>query len=119
MSNPGKRPRVSHPGPRWRTTDAVHDVVLAVNEAVSNAVVHAYSPATAFDTVDVTLRAAGDTLRIEVVDHGRWRRPSLESTRGGLGIPMMNRLMDVVFIHYDPRELGWSPTTHWPEGACA
>lgn len=85
------------------TTDAVHDVVLAVHEAVSNVIVHAYSPATLRDTVDITLRTEGESLRIEVVDHGRWRTTSLEPPECGHGITIMNWLMEAVLIHHDPR----------------
>jgi anti-sigma regulatory factor (Ser/Thr protein kinase) len=96
------------------TTDAVHDVVLAVNEAVSNVIVHAYSPATIRDTVDITLRVEGESLRIEVVDHGRWRTPSLEPTERGRGITLMNRLMAAVLIHDGPR--GTRVVLHYPLG---
>ena len=85
------------------TADAVHDVVLAVNEAVSNTIVHAYPTATADDTVQITLRATADSLQIEVADHGRWRTPSAGPDGCGRGIAMMNRLMAAVFIHYDSR----------------
>ena len=85
------------------TTDAVHDVVLAVNEAVTNAIEHAYPTATDTATVSITLRTTADTLQIEVADHGRWRTPSPGTDGCGRGIAMMNRLMAAVFIHYGPR----------------
>lgn len=82
-------------------TDAVDDVVLAVNEAVSNVIDHAYRPATGPGTVNITLQPEADSLRIDVVDHGRWRTPSVGPTGRGRGIAMMNRLVDAVLIHYD------------------
>ena len=85
------------------TGDDVHDVVLAADEAVSNVVVHAYSPGTVGGTVEVALRCESDTLVIEVSDYGRWRRPSFDSTRHRRGIAVMNRLMGAVLIRYDLR----------------
>ncbi len=38
-------------------------MVLAVNEAVSNVIDHAYSPVTADDTFDITLRTEAGVLR--------------------------------------------------------
>ncbi len=87
-------------------------MVLAVNEAVSNVIDHAYSPVTADDTFDITLRTEAGVLRIEVVDYGRWQTPSLETTGRGHGITIMNRLMDPVFIHDDPR--GTRVLLHYP-----
>ena len=98
--------------PLGLTADGAQDVVLAVNEAVSNVIDHAYPAATVDDTVDVTLRAERDILHIEVVDHGRWRPPSTEPGRRGWGITLMNRLMAAVFIRYDSR--GTRVIMHYP-----
>lgn len=92
------------------TTDAVHDLVLAVNEAVSNAIVHAYPTGTADDTVQITLPTTADSLQMEVADHGRWRTPAPDGC--GRGIALMNRLMAAVFIHYDSR--GTQVVLHHP-----
>ena len=53
--------------------DAEDDMVLAVSAAACNSVEHAYHPATAEDTVDVTFWTEPDALYIEIVDHGVWR----------------------------------------------
>ena len=37
-------------------TDLIHDLVYAVNEAVTNAVEHAYSPGDAVQTIELTLQ---------------------------------------------------------------
>jgi serine/threonine-protein kinase RsbW len=85
------------------TQDARQDLVLAVNEAATNAIAHAYTPAATGDTVDLTFWIEPHTVCIEVVDHGRWEMPSNQPTGRGLGIPIMQRLVGSVLIHYDAR----------------
>ena len=94
--------------------DAVDDVVLAVSEAASNVVDHAYDPVLEHGTVDISMQAEGGSLRIDVVDHGRWRTPSVGPTGRGRGIAMMNRLVDAVLIHYDPQ--GTRVVLYYPLG---
>jgi anti-sigma regulatory factor (Ser/Thr protein kinase) len=79
--------------------DAEDDLVLAVNEAASNCIEHAYRPATVGDTVDVRCWTEPHAVFVEIVDHGRWRTPTGEPTRRGRGIVMMQRLMASVEIH--------------------
>lgn len=95
----------------WLTTlglsaERVADVVLAVNEAVTNAVEHAY-PAGG-GTVDLTFTAETDTVRVDVIDHGHWRTPPAPATGHnsghGHGIAIMKRVLDSVTI--DPRPAG-------------
>jgi anti-sigma regulatory factor (Ser/Thr protein kinase) len=81
--------------------DAEDDLVLAVNEAASNCIEHAYRPATVGDTVDVRCWTEPHAVFVEIVDHGRWRTPTGEPTRRGRGIVMMQRLMASVEIHHD------------------
>ena len=50
--------------------DAEIDLVLAVNEAASNCVEHAYTPATADDTVELTFWTEARSVCVEIVDHG-------------------------------------------------
>jgi anti-sigma regulatory factor (Ser/Thr protein kinase) len=75
--------------------DRIADVVLAVGEATSNAIEHAYR---GLDGT-VRLRAAEETpgrLVIEVVDQGRWRLDASPERGRGLGI--MRALVDDVAI---------------------
>ena len=81
--------------------DAEDDLVLAVNEAASNCMEHAYRPATVGDTVDIRCWTEPHAVFVEIVDHGRWRTPTGEPTRRGRGIVMMQRLMASVEIHHD------------------
>jgi anti-sigma regulatory factor (Ser/Thr protein kinase) len=81
--------------------DAEDDLVLAVNEAASNCIEHAYRPATVGDTVDIRCWSEPHAVFVEIVDHGRWRTPTGEPSRRGRGIVMMQRLMASVEIHHD------------------
>ena len=89
------------------TEEETAGVVLAVDEAAVNAVLHAYRPEES-GSVELTLWTEPGpgiddaTLSIEVVDHGHWRQP--ESTvDGGRGIPLMSHVVESVLIHYDDR----------------
>ncbi len=91
--------------PLGLTEDAIYDVVLAVDEAASNAIEHAYRPPATNDVVELTLWTDGIAICIEVVDHGQWRPPAspeLTEGRGG-GIAMMRQLIDTVIISLDRR----------------
>ena len=67
------------------TEESKEDLVLAVNEAVSNSVEHAYLPPTPGDTVELTFWTEADAVCLEIVDHGAWRVPSGRSTGSGPG----------------------------------
>ena len=83
--------------------DAEDDLVLAVSEAASNSVEHAYTSPDAGDTVELTFWTESRAICVEVVDHGFWRVPSDQSSGRGRGIQMMQRLVAFVLIHHDNR----------------
>ncbi len=83
--------------------DDEDDVVLAVSEAASNCIEHAYAPAAADDTVELTFWTEPRSVCLEIVDHGAWREPAGMPTSRGRGIEIMRRLMAGVLIHYDRR----------------
>lgn len=85
------------------TVGAQQDLVLAVSEAVSNAIEHAYVPAVPDASVELSFWTDARSVHIEVTDHGGWRAPSSRPTGRGLGIPLMQRLTESVMIHYDAR----------------
>lgn len=74
------------------------DLVLAVSEAASNAVQHAYrwAGATVRTTVELTLSTENQTLCIEVLDRGRWRPPDGQHTCRG--IQLMRQLAESITI---------------------
>jgi anti-sigma regulatory factor (Ser/Thr protein kinase) len=74
-------------------------MVLAVSEAASNSVEHAYHPATADDTVDVTFWTEPHAMYIEIVDHGVWQTPSDQPTGRGRGIEIMQHVAFVLIRH--------------------
>jgi PAS domain S-box-containing protein len=67
-----------------------NDILLALNEATSNAVRHAYPDRSG--TVKVELTLAGRQLLAVVSDTGTWRPPTPNSTDGGYGTRIMQRL---------------------------
>jgi serine/threonine-protein kinase RsbW len=83
--------------------DAKNDLLLAVNEAASNCIEHAYAPVTVDGTVELTFWTEPGSVCVEIVDHGRWRTPCGQPTGRGRGIAIMQRLIPVVLIHYDNR----------------
>jgi anti-sigma regulatory factor (Ser/Thr protein kinase) len=100
-------------------TESVEDIVLAVSEAVTNAVEHAYSTPVPIglmaDTVEVRgvvvhqTSAAGARRRVhvQVRDQGRWRPPpSRQPSDGpsrfrGHGLVVMRALMARVTVNSD------------------
>jgi anti-sigma regulatory factor (Ser/Thr protein kinase) len=82
-------------------SDAVaQDLVLATNEAASNAVEHAYPGAEQDCSAIVTVSLWVDPrdVHIEVVDRGVWRPVPTGPTGRGRGIPLMHQLVRFVEI---------------------
>ena len=74
---------------------AVADIVLAVNEACTNSVEHAYRDS-GDGTIQVEALLKGDKIVVCVADHGVWRVPSgLPSTRGR-GLPIIEATSEAV-----------------------
>jgi anti-sigma regulatory factor (Ser/Thr protein kinase) len=85
------------------TEDAAEDMLVAVSEAASNAIEHAYPAGGADQIVEVTFWRERRSVCFEIVDHGRWKKPGTQPSYRGRGIAMMERLVDWVLIHYDAR----------------
>jgi serine/threonine-protein kinase RsbW len=87
--------------------DLLADLKLALTEAVSNSVRHAYAEEDGFVSIAYELR--GDALAVEVVDDGKGfdpeRPPALEGeelTEGGLGIAIIRTIADEFELHSRP-----------------
>ena len=79
--------------------ESLADLKLALTEAVSNSVRHAYAGGAGL--VSIGYELSGDALAVEVVDDGRGfdpdRPPALEGeelTEGGLGIAIIRTIAD-------------------------
>src|SRR4029450_11018394 len=81
--------------------DRVHDIKVAVTEAANNAAQHAYVGG---PPGPVTLVAwlESEALLLELRDEGRGMAPRIDSPGAGLGIPMMGRLADQLYITAGP-----------------
>lgn len=75
---------------------AIDDVRLAVTEACTNVVRHAYRDIDG--PLEVTIRHADEMLTISVFDHGDGIRPSPHSDGPGLGLPLIAALSDSLVI---------------------
>ena len=89
---------------QWLTATAVdqhtaQELVLAVGEAVTNAVEHAYLDSEP-GSVELTVSRYSEELRLEVRDHGRWRTIPAPGPRGR-GLKMMEKLTDAVTVDID------------------
>lgn len=78
--------------------DTEYDVVLAVNEAASNAIEHAYLTPGPSDLVAVSFWTEPRHLYIEVADDGRWRPRDTDPDHRGSGILIMQKIVESVSI---------------------
>jgi anti-sigma regulatory factor (Ser/Thr protein kinase) len=88
------------------------DVVLATDEAVSNAVDHAYPDKPGTMTLFAACTRLAHAVRIIVSDCGQWRPPSADPGVRGRGLAMMEKLTQVFRLEHGPHGttvlLGWS-----------
>jgi anti-sigma regulatory factor (Ser/Thr protein kinase) len=70
------------------------EVVLAVTEAFANAVEHPEEPR--LQLVDVEGRITNHAVTISIRDSGNWDGEQTPTEEGGLGLVMMEALMDTV-----------------------
>ena len=77
------------------------DMRLAVTEACTNVVRHAYSGTTG--DIDVVVRTTGEALDVIVADRGRGFGPSPDTSGPGLGLPLIEAVTDSLEIERSPR----------------
>ena len=78
------------------------DLVLAVDEAVTNAIEHSMDLPDRAGGVDVEARMeeATRSVVVEIADRGTWAGPRLGTLHGGRGLMLMNALCDRVDIEH-------------------
>jgi serine/threonine-protein kinase RsbW len=81
--------------------DLVEDMRLAITEACTNVVRHAYIDDDA-GTIEVVIHPTGDRLEMIVSDHGAGMGPSPDVAGPGLGLPMIAALADTLEIEHGP-----------------
>ena len=74
------------------------DVVLAVHEAVANAMEHAGLEQT--DVISIEASVVAGRVRVEVRDRGAWKQERHDDTRGR-GLAIMRAVMDEVDLDVD------------------
>jgi len=74
--------------------DACDDVALAVSEALSNVVVHAYADREQPGDVRVQMWTVHDALHVAICDDGVGMIPRTDSPGLGLGLAIMGRIAD-------------------------
>lgn len=75
-------------------SECTADVALAVSEALTNVVLHAYRNGAAGPmSLEASMEAAG-VLLIAIGDEGEGHRPNPDSPGLGLGIPIMEKVSD-------------------------
>jgi len=78
---------------------ALGAVKLAVNEAVTNAVVHAYAQRDG--RIAVTVALTGEALSVTVTDSGGGLAPRADSPGLGVGLPLIAQLADHLDVRSD------------------
>jgi hypothetical protein len=76
----------------------VSDIQLAVSEAVTNAVMHAYRRDAQPGDVEVHAAMTSGWFEVRVVDGGSGMKPRNDSPGVGLGLPLIYRLADQVEV---------------------
>jgi anti-sigma regulatory factor (Ser/Thr protein kinase) len=77
--------------------DVIADIALAVTEACTNAVVHAYRDSSA-GTVTVTASRVDDGLSVTVRDHGCGMQARVDTPGLGVGLPVIAAIAQSVEI---------------------
>jgi serine/threonine-protein kinase RsbW len=79
--------------------DVLADIELAVSEASTNAVIHAYALSGARgETFTVAVATHDAQFRVWVADEGQGAQPGAPSPGLGLGLEIMTRLSDCLVI---------------------
>jgi anti-sigma regulatory factor (Ser/Thr protein kinase) len=80
----------------------VEDIRLAVTEACTNVVRHAYDGGAEPGPLEIVIRPDGESLDVIVTDRGRGVGPSPDTTGPGLGLPLIAALVHSLEIEHAP-----------------
>lgn len=75
------------------------EVILAVGEAVANAIEHAYPQHTADGVVTITAEMDAQQLEVSVQDSGAWHDTAEPDPTRGRGFTIMEALMRQIHVH--------------------
>ena len=81
--------------------ELVEDLRLAVTEACTNVVRHAYPPDVA-GSVEISIRPMDELVSVVVADHGRGIGTSSDTNGPGLGLPLIAAIADEVELQPVP-----------------
>jgi serine/threonine-protein kinase RsbW len=81
--------------------ELVEDLRLAVTEACTNVVRHAY-PVDQTGSVEISIHPLDEGVSVVVSDHGRGIGTSSDTTGPGLGLPLIAAIADEVELHPVP-----------------
>ena len=90
------------------TDRELFEIQLAVTEAFTNAVEHPEEPTSHLVEIEGTV--TNRSVAVSVRDDGRWQEESSAKAEGGLGLAIMDTLMDSVVV--EPSEDGTTVTMH-------
>jgi serine/threonine-protein kinase RsbW/stage II sporulation protein AB (anti-sigma F factor) len=74
------------------------DIALAITEATTNVVLHAYRDRDAPGSLSVTARALGDHVLLVVLDQGSGLAPRVDSPGLGLGLGLIAQVADAADV---------------------
>jgi serine/threonine-protein kinase RsbW len=80
----------------------IEDIRLAVTEACTNVVRHAYEDGADPGALEIVIRPDDDRLSVIVTDRGRGIGPSPDTTGPGLGLPLIAAIVDSLEIYHGP-----------------
>jgi anti-sigma regulatory factor (Ser/Thr protein kinase) len=97
-----RRAVVDFAGAHGATPAALAAIELALSEATTNAVQHAYADCDAPGPVLVTAEPADGWLRVAVQDEGAGMRPRPDSPGLGLGLPLISQMTQSFEVQQAP-----------------
>ncbi|AKN15887.1 SpoIIE family protein phosphatase [Mycobacterium haemophilum] len=105
-ASPDKLATIRHRLARWLLAAGVPDalaadIVLAVNEACTNSVEHAYRGHNV-GTMLIEVEAVDGEVHARVADSGSWKEPAVDPRSGGRGLILIRTISDSVELDKSP-----------------